>query len=140
MKTLILLLASVFTYHLSNAQCPQKLLLKFDQVIEIRDSVQNSIKSGGTISFTKEKILIMIAVNGVERTIESTIDAVPECCWDSKLKNGKSNYQLLSSKNPDDPKDKTSLTLTGENGKLVVTFRPPGAALQFLISEFKIIE
>ncbi|NQX38711.1 hypothetical protein SAMN05421820_101742 [Pedobacter steynii] len=37
-------------------------------------------------------------------------------------------------------KDKASLSLAGENGKLMVTFRPPGAVLQFHIAELKIID
>lgn len=140
MKTLILLMASLLSYHVSSAQCTKNLLLKFDQVTEIRDTSRTSFKTEGSISFTKEKILIRISVNGTEQVIESTIDLVSECAWDKDFKNGKSSYQLWSSKDPNETKDKASLTLAGENGKLMVTFRPPGAVLQFHIADLKIIE
>jgi hypothetical protein len=140
MKTLIFLMASLLSYHVSSAQCTKNLLLKFDQVTEIRDTSRTSFKTEGSINFTKEKILIRISVNGTEQVIESTIDLVSECTWDKDIKNGKSSYQVWSSKDPNQTKDKASLTLAGENGKLMVTFRPPGAMLQFHITDLKIIE
>lgn len=38
MKTLILLMASLLSYYVSSIQCTKNLLLKFDQVTEIRDA------------------------------------------------------------------------------------------------------
>ncbi len=140
MKTLILLILSTLAYNTSSAQCTKNLLLKFDGIKEIRGTTSTSFKSSGTISFSKEKILILTSINGADRVIESIIDSVSACSWDRYMKNGKSSYNLLSSKDPDEPKDKATLTLEGENGKLLVTFRPPGAELQFLIAELKIVE
>ena len=140
MKHFIILMLSTLTCSLCVAQCPKNLLLKFSQVTEIRDEARTPFKTEGIIRFSQDSILISSKVNGEDRVIESTIDSVSACAWNREIQNGMSSYSLSSSKILGEPKDKATLILTCENGKLMVTFKPPGAELQFLITECKIIE
>jgi hypothetical protein len=46
----------------------------------------------------------------------------------------------MTRKGTEGPQDPATIILEGSNKKLKVTFRPPGAELQFNITEFKIVE
>lgn len=140
MKSLILTAVFAFFAAFSFAQCDKNITTNFHGLSEIRGGSATPIKAEGTITFDKENIIIKSSVNGREMSIESTIQSITECKWDTLLGTGKTEYKVLSSKGPDEPKDDASITLEGVNGKLKVTFRPPGAELHFLITDYKIVK
>ncbi|WP_207429763.1 hypothetical protein [Pedobacter sp. SYSU D00535] len=133
MKTLFILLLAAVS-QLSYAQCDKNFLLNFNEITEIRGTSSSPMKSEGTISFSKNVIIIKALINGSEKLITSQVRSV-ECDWSSFLKEGKSTYQLYSGKGNDVPKDAATLVLEGTDGKLKVSFRPPSAELQFQITQ-----
>jgi len=133
MKTVFITLFSLLT-QLTFAQCDKDFLLNFNEITEIRGATNSPMKTEGTISFSKDKIVIKAIMNGGEKLITSQIRNA-DCNWDTFLKNGKTVYSLFSGKGPGGPKDEASLILEGVNGKLKVIFMPPNAKLEFQITD-----
>ena len=140
MKNLILIPVLALTLNTAFAQCEKNALLKFDEITEIRDGISSPIKVEGTFAFSKDKIVMKASRAGGEMIIESDIKSILTCKWNTYLSTGKSEYKLMSRKGTEGPQDEATLVLEGWNGKLKVTFRPPGAELQFDIAESKIVE
>ena len=138
MKTFIIIILTMCA-QTTFAQCDKSFLLNFSEITEIRGKTISPIKHGGNISFSKEQIIIKILINGEEKLINSEIVSA-DCQWETFLKNGTTVYKLLSGKGTDEPQDQATLTLEGKNGALKVTFRPPGAQLQFLITQTNIAQ
>ena len=76
MKTLIIILALALTATASYAQCQKNVVLKFNEITEIRDTVRSTLKVNGTFTFRKDKIVMKAERTGGNMIIDSEIRAV----------------------------------------------------------------
>jgi ribosomal protein S5 len=76
MKTLIIILALALSTTASYAQCEKNVVLKFNEITEIRDAVRSTLKVNGTFTFRKDKIVMKAERTGGNMIIDSEIRAV----------------------------------------------------------------